>query len=470
MVFRSHESVACEWVIMADFVEWPRFRLGARVSVLTLIAVAFAGCSSDVTRFDSNPFASSNTPPADMTGSVSRAPASPTRRVEARPLSQPAYSPPSQSDHLPPPPRSNPSQTGVAAGAGGVGSYRPANQGGEVTGSLPPPTMHAPPAVTAAQPAPQRQAMVEHTTQTITVAQGDTLYSISRRHGISVAALMQANGITSPHSLHIGQRLIVPSRHAAAAAPAPEIKAAEAAATPAYGGFHIAGPGDTLSKIAHRYRVPLNELAKANKMQPYASLKLGQRLVIPVHAAEADRPTVAPQSTPAQITKPSAKQQSAALPAAHQRVAGLPPAENANLAKATDTPEEAKTDGGALFRWPARGRIVAAFGAKPNGQQNDGINIALPEGTPVKAAETGEVAYAGNELKGYGNLILIRHPNGFVTAYAHASELLVKRGDHVKRGQVIAKSGQTGNIGSPQLHFEIRKGSTPVDPAPYLGA
>ena len=120
------------------------------------------------------------------------------------------------------------------------------------------------------------------------------------------------------------------------------------------------------------------------------------------------------------------------------------------------------------FRWPVRGRIIAGFGPKPNGLQNDGINLAVPEGTPIKAAEDGVVAYAGNELKGYGNLVLVRHANGFVTAYAHASEILVKRGDTVKRGQVIAKSGQTGNVTSPQLHFEIRKGSTPVDPAQYL--
>jgi murein DD-endopeptidase MepM/ murein hydrolase activator NlpD len=115
-----------------------------------------------------------------------------------------------------------------------------------------------------------------------------------------------------------------------------------------------------------------------------------------------------------------------------------------------------------------RGRIIAGFGPKPNGQQNDGINLAVPEGTPIKAAEEGVVAYAGNELKGYGNLVLIRHPNGFVTAYAHASELLVKRGDSIKRGQTIAKAGQTGTVNSPQLHFEIRKGSAPVDPTQYL--
>jgi murein DD-endopeptidase MepM/ murein hydrolase activator NlpD len=116
------------------------------------------------------------------------------------------------------------------------------------------------------------------------------------------------------------------------------------------------------------------------------------------------------------------------------------------------------------FRWPARGRIIQGFA---NGG-NDGINISVPAGTQVKAAESGVVAYAGSELKGYGNLVLIRHPNGFVTAYAHNGDIEVKRGDQVTRGQTIAKSGQSGNVSSPQLHFELRKGSTPVDPTNYL--
>ena len=132
----------------------------------------------------------------------------------------------------------------------------------------------------------------------------------------------------------------------------------------------------------------------------------------------------------------------------------------AKLAEGTGAPPK--------FRWPANGRIIAGYGLTTNGQQNDGINIALPENTPVKAAEDGVVAYAGNELKGYGNLILVRHPNGYVTAYAHAKELLVKRGDQVKRGQVIARSGQTGNVNAPQLHFEIRKGVSPLDPRRFL--
>ncbi len=117
------------------------------------------------------------------------------------------------------------------------------------------------------------------------------------------------------------------------------------------------------------------------------------------------------------------------------------------------------------FRWPARGRVINGFSGKGG---NEGINIAVPEGTPVKAAGDGVVAYSGNELKGYGNLVLIRHDNGYVSAYAHNGDVNVRRGEKVSRGQVIAKSGQSGNVASPQLHFEIRKGSTPVDPMTYL--
>ena len=136
------------------------------------------------------------------------------------------------------------------------------------------------------------------------------------------------------------------------------------------------------------------------------------------------------------------------------------PKTTASIAK-TEEPAAEKAD----FRWPARGRVIAGFSGKGG---NEGINIAVPEGTPIKAAEAGTVAYAGNELKGYGNLVLIRHPNGYVSAYAHNGALNVKRGDTIKRGQVVATAGQTGNVSSPQLHFELRKGSTPVDPTPYL--
>jgi len=118
--------------------------------------------------------------------------------------------------------------------------------------------------------------------------------------------------------------------------------------------------------------------------------------------------------------------------------------------------------------WPVRGKVITSYGAKTNGKANEGINLSVPEGTPVRTAEDGVVGYSGNEVKSYGNLVLVRHSNGYVTAYAHAREVLVKRGDAIKRGQIIAKSGQSGEVGSPQLHFEIRKGSSPVDPLHFL--
>jgi murein DD-endopeptidase MepM/ murein hydrolase activator NlpD len=183
-----------------------------------------------------------------------------------------------------------------------------------------------------------------------------------------------------------------------------------------------------------------------------------------------------PPETPKQQTvalaataKPAPAPAPKAAPApAEQQVAMVSPP--AAQVVTPDASAAAKAADAAMpsFRWPARGRVISSSGAMANGQQNDGINLALPEGTPVHAAEDGVVAYAGSELKGYGNLVLVRHSNGFVTAYAHASEILVKRGDQVRRGQVIAKSGQTGNVTSPQLHFEIRKGSAPVDPTQYL--
>jgi murein DD-endopeptidase MepM/ murein hydrolase activator NlpD len=334
-----------------------------------------------------------------------------------------------------------------------MGSYRPAQ--GEVTGSITP--MHKP--QPPSSPRPVQAAMAAPRATVVTIGPGDTIAVLSRRYGVSMAAIIKANKLASPNSLKIGQRITIPGRGGAApvqtaarpAAPA-SVPAAPSPA-PSYGGFHIAGPGDTLHKVARRYRVSVADLARANRLSPQTQVKLGDRLAIPARAPERPAPVaqaVAPQP----------------------QVAAAEPQHTANLASPTHVPEaETKREtSGAVFRWPVRGRIVTAFGAKPNGQQNNGINIAVPEGTPVKAAEDGEVAYAGNELKGYGNLILVRHPNGFVTAYAHASELMVKRGDKVKRGQVIAKSGRTGAISSPQLHFEIRKGSTPVDPTPYLGA
>lgn len=145
------------------------------------------------------------------------------------------------------------------------------------------------------------------------------------------------------------------------------------------------------------------------------------------------------------------------------------PVEPKLAAKAESKAEaSAETASNDSFRWPAKGRVISGFGARGTGGANDGINIAVPEGTPVRAAEGGTVVHADDALKGYGKMVLIRHPNGYVSVYAHNGELNVKRGEAVKRGQVIAHSGATGNVTSPQLHFELRKGAQPVDPSSRL--
>src|SRR5437879_2960264 len=223
----------------------------------------------------------------------------------------------------------------------------------------------------------------------------------------------------------------VPPRSVAAARPAAQ-----------NGTTIIVGTSDTLDILAKRYNVSSAAILQANGYKGPRVLSPGQQLIIPRQTAVAAAAPVAAATTNVTEEKPVVEQ-------------------------ASIKPSEAT---GALptFRWPVRGKVITTYGAKTNGKSNDGINLAVPEGTPVKAAEDGVVAYSGNELKGYGNLVLVRHSNGYVTAYAHASDLMVKRGDTIKRGQIIAKSGQSGEVGSPQLHFEIRKGSSPVDPLQFL--
>jgi len=185
------------------------------------------------------------------------------------------------------------------------------------------------------------------------------------------------------------------------------------------------------------------------------------------HAQERQEQKTAQLERPAR-KEPAIVETPAAPPAQKQERAetespkAARPVQPAQVAEAEDKPS---TDGHPEFRWPARGRLIQGFSGG-----NDGINIAVPEGTAVKAAEAGVVAYAGNGLKGYGNLVLVRHPNGFVSAYAHNGEIDVKPGEQVTRGQTIAKSGRSGDVAVPQLHFELRKGKTPVDPAGYLAA
>jgi murein DD-endopeptidase MepM/ murein hydrolase activator NlpD len=442
------------------------------VAALALMSIGFAGCSADM----QSRFAQDGVDPGqpsqfgwqrETTGSVP-AP-QPQPQIERREL--PQYSRPQaqvQSSAMPPPiatPQSYPTASpGVSGGGRGVGSYAPpAHPRLETTGTVAPRSV-------AAKPAPA------HAGTTIIVGTSDTLETLSRRYNVSSAAILQANGYKGPRALSPGQQLIIPRQTAAVAAPAvaaPAV-AAPASKVAAAPTVHVVNRGDTLLSIARRNQVPVAALAKANRLDVSAKLKLGQKINVPRSRTAAAAPPAQPAAVAA--VPPAA---GSAPPATKMAAVTSVPPQSARLAQATtkveeapaaETPVKASEATGALptFRWPVRGKVITSYGAKTNGKSNDGINVAVPEGTPVKAAEDGVVAYSGNELKGYGNLVLVRHSNGYVTAYAHASELLVKRGETIKRGQIIAKSGQSGEVGSPQLHFEIRKGSSPVDPLQFL--
>jgi murein DD-endopeptidase MepM/ murein hydrolase activator NlpD len=430
---------------MSRAVELLRSRRAPHVAVLALMSIGFAGCSADMqTRLSENPFASQQ----ESTASV------PPSHV-ARPQPQ------VQSQNIPPAiaaPQSYPqSGSGISGGGRGLSSYTPPARPIETTGSVP----HS---VAAVHPA--------HGT-TIIVGTSDTLEIVARRYNVTPAAILQANGYKGPRVLSPGQQLIIPRPGAAVVAAAPVMSApiskpvVTAVAAPS---VHVVNHGDTLMSIARRNHISAGELARANGLDSSAKLKIGMKLNVPVKASAAVAPVAQPVVAQAAPVSAPPATKLAAITTDSQQKARLAQTTNVEEAPTAETPAKAAEATGALptFRWPVRGKVITGYGAKTNGKSNDGINLAVPEGTPVKAAEDGVVAYSGNELKGYGNLVLVRHSNGYVTAYAHASELLVKRGDTIKRGQIIAKSGQSGEVGSPQLHFEIRKGSNPVDPLQFL--
>ncbi|MBV8184181.1 MAG: M23 family metallopeptidase [Hyphomicrobiales bacterium] len=255
------------------------------------------------------------------------------------------------------------------------------------------------------------------------------------------------------------------------------------------------GAGDTIATLSSRYGVPENALRATNNLKPGANPAPGSQIIIPVYRygpavgqvspAKASSERLATQKREPEHVASATESKKPAKPEAKEAVASEPAKPKATASPASQAQTKAKpqevakaesadeagassTPGGKSdapqFRWPARGRVISRFG----GDGNDGINISVPEGTSVRAAEDGTVAYVGDEIKGYGKLVLVRHADGWVSAYANNGDLLVKRGDSVKRGQVLAKSGQTGNVASPQLHFELRKGKTPVDPQQYL--
>ncbi|HEX4570693.1 MAG TPA: LysM peptidoglycan-binding domain-containing M23 family metallopeptidase, partial [Dongiaceae bacterium] len=329
-----------------------------------------------------------------------------------------------------------------------------------------------------------------------TVVPGDTLTRIARRYGTTVPVLAQLNGLTPPYVIKVGQHLTLPG-----AAP---METAAAAAPGAAGGemiqFPPASPAPPLpaaptSRVATENLVPLS--STSTSAAPTVAPSSGSQTATVLPQAQPATPSPGTTSTSssqesatggnlAAVPLPSTKPGAGTAPAAPTTTANAatPPspdttaaANSASTAAAAPATQPAPTPENVTppprhsgkFLWPVNGKVVSLFGVKEGGQHNDGINIAAPLGTPVHAADNGVVAYAGNELRGFGNLLLIRHADGWVSAYAHCDALLVKRGDQVKRGQVIARVGQTGAVSSPQLHFELRKAGTAVDPTSELG-
>ncbi len=257
--------------------------------------------------------------------------------------------------------------------------------------------------------------------------------------------------------------------------------------------------GQTLSEIAHSYHIPMRVIADANGLSPPYRIQVGRALVIPgagpprlaatpasvaalppVQRPELPQPTTRPAlpSTAAPDSRSAAAEPvapPAALHEAQPAPEASPPAVSAAPPRAVpETPDSGRAApppavGAGAFLWPVRGHILASYGSKPDGSHNDGINIAAPRGTAVQAVDAGVVAYAGNELRGYGNLVLVKHANGWISAYAHCDAILVKRGEKIERGQVIARVGSTGNVSEPQLHFELRRGQHAVDPREFMG-
>ncbi len=294
----------------------------------------------------------------------------------------------------------------------------------------------APTRVSATETAPTRAG------GRIVVQPGDTVYAIARRTGETPQAIIQENRLYPPYRLEVGEVLVLPD---------PERKIAnrineEPAARPAIiaNRTHRVRHGDTLYSISRSSGVPVQSLARANGLRAPYTLSVGQEILVPGSAQESGAVAI-------------------------QRDTRPPAQDVAEIARTVSYTQPAPAAPSArIFDWPVKGAIIGQYGAGIMGRRNDGINIAAPVGTPVRAAADGEVVYRGSELDGYGNLLLVKHGDGFVTAYAHNDAMLVRKGDLVRQGQVIAKVGQTGAATEPQLHFEIRQDLKSVDPLGFL--
>ncbi len=311
----------------------------------------------------------------------------------------------------------------------------------------------------------------------IEIQRSDTLYDISRRYSVNMRALIETNRLEPPYALTPGSVVYLPEPN-----------------------IHVIEPGETLYSVSRRYNVDTRSLALLNGIGRPWTVYPGDELLLPPLARDQSRTLPTPVAANVSIAappvllpppprpvapKPAPPKSAGSSIAVTTGPVGLTPEATQQVAKASPPPKppvsppapaaapkqvQSGPAGSREFVWPVSGKVVKGYGASADGQRNDGVNISATKGDQVKAAAGGEVVYAGSELAGFGNLVLIRHPGGWVTAYAHSETVLVREGDLVRQGQAIATVGSTGNAGGPQVHFELRKGKEPVDPSLHLPA
>lgn len=332
-------------------------------------------------------------------------------------------------------------------------------------------------------------------TDEITVGPGDTLYSLARRYGMTSGELARINAMSESDVLAVGRRLrvrngtaadnVMPPRRADATptvavnggtSTAPDTTKTNTATTRVPLQDITVAPGDTLYSLSRKYSVPVNDLAVMNNLSAPFTLGVGQKLRVPnlssVPAMEPGKKTAAAGTAkPATNTNKKPVTTPATVSPQHSPTASAQPVATPPKKISSDPSKKLPAIGArssSKFSWPVRGKILSNYGAKPNGLFNDGINIGAARGTRVSAAENGVVAYAGNEVKGMGNLVIIQHSGGWMTVYAHMDSMNVRRGMRVNVGTAIGAVGATGKVDTPQLHFEIRKGTRAYNPSQYL--
>lgn len=294
----------------------------------------------------------------------------------------------------------------------------------------------------------------------ITVAAGDTLFSLAQMYGTTTDELIRINNLVAPYTLTVGQKLNVPVATQAAAVQTISVPAQPTTTTRVELQEITVAAGDTLYSLSRKYSVPVNDLAVMNNLSAPFTLSVGQKLRVPNLSTAPVRSTVSASGTTTVVAggKTAVTEKAPVTAQTKEKISSDPTQKLPTISARSSS----------KFSWPVQGKILSGYGAKSDGLFNDGINIAATRGTAVKAAENGVVAYAGNEVKGMGNLIIVQHSGGWMTVYAHLDSMTVRRGTKVSVGQKIGTVGETGKVDQPQLHFEIRKGTKAYNPSSYL--